>query len=60
LARAAGVPITLASDAHRPEDVGRDFALAVSAAATAGFDTVTVFEGRRTRQAPLSHPPSTF
>jgi histidinol-phosphatase (PHP family) len=45
--------ITLASDAHRAEDVGRDFEAAVDHACTAGFETVTVFDGRSSRQEPL-------
>jgi histidinol-phosphatase (PHP family) len=53
LARRAGAPITLASDAHLAEDVGRDLERAVEHARAAGFDTVTVFEGRRGRQEPL-------
>ena len=46
-------PITLASDAHVPENVGRDFDRALELARSAGYDTVTVFEGRVARQEPL-------
>jgi histidinol-phosphatase (PHP family) len=49
----SGVPITLASDAHQPDHVGRDFDRAVEHARAAGYETVTVFEGRRARQEPL-------
>ena len=42
---AAHPPITLASDAHVPQDVGRDFDRALEHARTAGYETVTVFEG---------------
>jgi histidinol-phosphatase (PHP family) len=52
-ARGAGVPITLASDAHEPADVGRDLASGAEHARAAGYDTVTVFEERRSRQVPL-------
>jgi histidinol-phosphatase (PHP family) len=45
--------ITLASDAHVAEDVGRDFEAAVDHARSAGFETVTVFDGRSSRQEPL-------
>jgi histidinol-phosphatase (PHP family) len=45
--------ITLASDAHLADDVGRDLDRAVELARAAGFETVTVFEGRRSRQEPL-------
>jgi histidinol-phosphatase (PHP family) len=48
-----GVPVTLASDAHAPENVGRDLDRAVEHARGAGYDTVTVFDGRQARQAPL-------
>jgi histidinol phosphatase-like PHP family hydrolase len=57
-AHAAGVPITLASDAHEPDLVGRNFAIALSAATAAGFDTVTVFDGRGPEQHPLSRQPA--
>ena len=50
---AAGVGITLASDAHVPENVGRDFDLALEHARSAGYDTVTVYERRQARQEPL-------
>ncbi len=46
-------PITLASDAHVPANVGRDFDRALELARAAGYETVTVFEGRRGRQEPL-------
>lgn len=45
--------ITLASDAHLAEEVGRDFDAAVDHARAAGFETVTVFDGRSSRQEPL-------
>lgn len=53
LLRVTGLPVTLASDAHVPENVGRDFELALELARAAGYATVTVFEGRRARQEPL-------
>lgn len=49
----AALPITLASDAHVPKNVGRDFGHALELAGAAGYDTVTVFEGRQARQEPL-------
>jgi histidinol-phosphatase (PHP family) len=52
-AHAAEVPITLASDAHVPPNVGRDFGLALDHARSAGYETVTVFDSRRHRQEPL-------
>jgi histidinol-phosphatase (PHP family) len=53
LLTATGLPITLASDAHVPENVGRDFELALELARAAGYETVTVFEERVARQEPL-------
>jgi histidinol-phosphatase (PHP family) len=54
LLAAAGLPITLASDAHVPENVGRDFELALELARAAGYETMTVFEQRRAHQEPLA------
>jgi histidinol-phosphatase (PHP family) len=51
--RARGVPITLASDAHVPENVGRDLDQAIALAREAGYETVTVFDRRERRQEPL-------
>jgi histidinol-phosphatase (PHP family) len=36
--QAAGIPITFGSDAHRPDEVGRDFAHAVYLARAAGYE----------------------
>jgi len=51
--RERGVPLTLASDAHLPSDVGRDLDRAVAHATAAGYETVSVFERRERRQEPL-------
>jgi histidinol-phosphatase (PHP family) len=51
--RARDVPITLASDAHVPQNVGRDLDRAVELARRAGYETVSVFEARERRQEPL-------
>jgi histidinol-phosphatase (PHP family) len=48
-----GVPITTASDAHLPADVGRDLDRALALARGEGCETVTVFDGRKSRQEPL-------
>lgn len=48
-ARDAGIPITLASDAHMPERVGAWFPEAIAAARTAGYDGYLVFERRTAR-----------
>jgi histidinol-phosphatase (PHP family) len=50
---ARGVPITLASDAHVPQNVARDLEHAVELARSAGYDTVSVFDRRQRRQEPL-------
>jgi histidinol-phosphatase (PHP family) len=51
--RELGVPITLASDAHQREHVGRDIHRAADHARAAGYGTVTVFDRRLRRQEPL-------
>lgn len=51
--RERGVPVTLASDAHRPDLVGRDFDRARELLRGAGYDTITVFDRRRARQEPV-------
>jgi histidinol-phosphatase (PHP family) len=51
--RKRNVPVTLASDAHFPSLVGQDFGRALEVARAAGYETVTVFEGRAGRQEPL-------
>jgi histidinol-phosphatase (PHP family) len=53
LLRLSSAPITLASDAHEPVDVGEDFDDAVAFARANGRDTVSVFEGRKRRQEPI-------
>jgi histidinol-phosphatase (PHP family) len=52
-AREQEVSITLASDAHVPENVGRDLDRAIEHARAAGYETVTVFDQRESRQEPL-------
>jgi histidinol-phosphatase (PHP family) len=52
--RRHGVPVTLASDAHQAELVGDGLDRAAAAARAAGYDTVTVLDGRIPRQEPLS------
>ena len=46
-------PITLASDAHVPQNVGRDFAQALALARAAGYEMVTVFDRRTAQQQQL-------
>ena len=49
----AGVPATLSSDAHRPEDVGADFDRALEHLRQAGYREYAAFEGRRRALRPL-------
>ena len=51
--RQRGVGATLASDAHVAHDVGRDFEAGIEHLSGAGYETVTVFTGRKARQEPL-------
>jgi histidinol-phosphatase (PHP family) len=48
-----GVGATLASDAHVAHDVGRDFEAGLEHLRSAGYETVTVFDGRVGRQESL-------
>jgi histidinol-phosphatase (PHP family) len=49
----AGVPITLASDAHEPDLVGADFERALAHARAAGCETVAVFDAGQMKTEPL-------
>ncbi len=51
LARASGVAITFGSDAHKPEEVGMDFAAAVALARTVGYTEAANFARRERRMA---------
>jgi histidinol-phosphatase (PHP family) len=53
LCREREVPVTVASDAHVPSLVGRDFDRARELLRTAGYQTTTLFEQRRAKQVPL-------
>lgn len=48
------VPLSLASDAHRPEDVGLDFDRAVALARACGYREAVTFAGRRKRLVPFA------
>ena len=47
LASSAGVPLVISSDAHRPEDVGREFAQAIDLAKACGFNELQRFAERK-------------
>lgn len=49
LACSAGIGLVLSSDAHAPEEVGRDFPLAIALAKSAGYRELTLFEKRQRR-----------
>lgn len=49
----AGVPITLSSDAHQPEDVGRHIDDAIQFALKCGYTSYSMFEKRRRQTQPL-------
>lgn len=53
MAHAAGVPVLINSDAHAPEEVGRDFDLAVAAVRAAGYAETARFTGRHRTMARL-------
>lgn len=59
LGHRAGVPITFGSDAHCPEDIGRDFEIALRLARSAGYTEGVRFDGRAMTayELPESHPP---
>ena len=50
---AAGVPVTLASDGHRPEDAAHGVSEVVAAARVAGYRTHLRFDRRRRAEVPL-------
>lgn len=49
-----GVPITLGSDAHRPEEVGAGFDAAVELASSVGYRRIMRYRARRGAETPLS------
>ena len=49
----AGVPATLGSDAHQPDEVAAGFDVAHEALRTAGYDRLVYFVGREQREYPL-------
>jgi histidinol-phosphatase (PHP family) len=51
--RRAGVPVTTASDAHTPDEVGQGLAEVRAAVARAGYETIVYFEAREIREVPL-------
>src|SRR5271166_1776328 len=53
MALEAGAPVALSSDAHRPQDVGADYARALELLEDLGVGELCVFEGRARRLEPI-------
>ena len=51
---AAGVPATVSSDAHRPEDVGWGFDAAIAALRETGYDHIVYFVGREMQEVSIA------
>jgi histidinol-phosphatase (PHP family) len=49
-----GVPVTLGSDSHCPEDVGRDFDLALELLRDSGYREAATFKNRKSTLVPLA------
>ncbi len=47
LAHSAGIPITLSSDAHAPEEVGREFTQGIETLKQIGYTETTLFQKRQ-------------
>ena len=53
LACDAGIPLVLSSDAHAPQEVGRDFDQATALAKSSGFSETVLFHKRQRTSEPL-------
>lgn len=53
LAREAGIPLVLSSDAHAPAEVARDFPAAIALARAAGYRETLLFQNRKATPEPL-------
>ncbi len=53
MARLQGIPICFGSDAHKPEEVGYEFALGLEWARKAGYDEAVRFSARHKKSYPL-------
>ncbi|MGI6037559.1 MAG: histidinol-phosphatase HisJ family protein [Limnochordia bacterium] len=49
----AGIPVTIGSDAHRPQEVGRDFPQVRKLLQRVGYQQVALFRGRQRHMLPL-------
>jgi histidinol-phosphatase (PHP family) len=48
------IPLTLGSDAHKPDDVGRDFEKALDLVERYGNGRISVFEKRQRKEVRIS------
>ncbi|MCT8138840.1 histidinol-phosphatase [Anaerobacillus sp. CMMVII] len=48
-----GIPIVLSSDAHVPEDVGKDFDKAIALASSVGYSSIMTFQKGERKEVPL-------
>jgi len=53
ICRAKGVPVTMGSDAHAPDQVGRYFPEAIACLKAAGYDQLATFKRRKRYYQPL-------
>ncbi len=53
LARAAGIPLVISSDAHAPNEIGRNFDQAIHLAKAAGYTETLLFEQGKRHMDPL-------
>jgi histidinol-phosphatase (PHP family) len=49
--------VTIGSDAHRPEEIGRHFERTFEMLQAAGMSTLAVFTGRRRSETPIPFVP---
>ncbi|MBI3787619.1 MAG: histidinol-phosphatase, partial [Ignavibacteriales bacterium] len=54
IAKELQIPLTLGSDAHKPQDVGKDFGLAIDFIERYGNGKICVFEKRRRKEVKVS------
>ena len=47
------IPVTLGSDAHSPDDVARDFDIALDLVRRAGIESTAKFRGREMSRSPV-------